>query len=147
MNKTWVLVLIILVVIIGTYFVFPKPVAAPLVWQDITTTNYAITHRELTIPGGKTFQDVLINDVMFDASGMHPKSFNEFQLRHLGTHDFYYIKTGLFEGVLSINYYLVTDNKIDVFTLVSHGVDWTNPQFDPEQDPGHLKLKELLSTL
>ncbi len=166
----WLVSLIAIIVIVGAYFLLTKKATAPVSnpdamvgagWQDIVVKegnqDYTITKRELLTPAGKTFQEVLINDVVFDGSGLHPESFAKFTARHLGTHDFYFIQTGRFEGVLSFNYYLSaaalakeglsTGDKIHVFTLVSRGVDWTNPNFDPEQDPGHLKLKELLAKL
>jgi len=58
----------------------------------------------------------------------------------------YYIKTGLFEGVLSINYYLVNKNQVFAFNLTSSPVDWTNPNFKPEEDLLNLNMQQILST-
>lgn len=93
------------------------------------------------------YKDQLIKDVVYDGSGLSPKSFNEFKPVKIGSNNFYYIKTGLFEGVLSLRYYLVTSNYVFKFELVSSPVDWTNPKFDPQSDPLHLKLKQILASV
>ena len=92
-------------------------------------------------------EQVLMNDVVFDGSGAHPKSFEDFTLVHLGDNDFYKIRTGLFEGVLGYRYFLVRDSGAFVFKLTSNNVPWTEPAFDPERDARHLELREMLKTV
>lgn len=105
-----------------------------------------ISVRHLDLKSNQFFESVLINDVVFDGSGLSPKSFSEFKKIHLGNNNFYFIETGLFEGILSINYYLISRNQIFVFTVVSSPVDWTNPNFKPEDDPINKDLQQILST-
>lgn len=89
----------------------------------------------------------MMNDVVFDGSGMHPKSFDSFALVRLGDGDFYKIRTGVFEGVLGYRYYLVRESGAFVFTLTSNGVPWTDPTFNPETDPRHVELQQMLKTV
>lgn len=93
------------------------------------------------------YEPALLSDVTFDPSGMHPKSIGEFKKVIIGTHEFYAIRTGRFEGVLSYNYYLIEGSKIYVFSFISRSVDWTNPDLDEQSDPGHTLLRQILSTV
>ncbi|GEM_PF-6667361 len=96
---------------------------------------------------GQNVEQVMVNNVVYDGSGAHPKSFDSFVLVHLGDNDFYKIGTGLFEGVLGYQYYLVRDSGAFVFTLTSSGVPWTDPSYDSEKDPRLLDLQEILRTV
>lgn len=91
----------------------------------------------------------MITATIFDGSGEHPKSFDEFDSVAINNNTdnfFYYIRTGVFEGVLSLVYYYPTDRGIYAFNLVAHGVDWTSPEYDAEIDPIHLMLRQMLPT-
>lgn len=92
------------------------------------------------------YQERIIGDVYFDASGEHPQSFSQFKEVVLGNHKFYYINSGIFEGVLSGNYYLVVPQGIYAFLFSSFGVDWTNSQFNPDTEPMHVVVKQMLQT-
>ncbi|MBI2099871.1 MAG: hypothetical protein HYT48_00850 [Candidatus Vogelbacteria bacterium] len=157
-----VTILLAIIVILGVYLLVKNEAQAPIIggvdlsgWQDVKTVigpgqEYEIRMRELAIPAGQTFEAVLINDAIYDPLGEHPQSFAEFAPRRIGRHDFYFINLGLFEAQMSLIYYLPLpeQNKVYAFDLISRGIlNWMEPTFDPEQNPGHLKLKELLSNL
>lgn len=111
------------------------------------STSPDISLKIINIPLGDDYQITLIKDVFFDASGLHPKSFAEFSTKNIGGNVAYYIRRGLFEGVLSMNYYLINKNQAFVFTLTSSPVDdWTSPNFKPENDSLNLELQQILST-
>ncbi|MDD4989201.1 MAG: hypothetical protein PHV42_02145 [Candidatus Pacebacteria bacterium] len=93
------------------------------------------------------FQNVLIQNTYYDGSGANPKSFAEFKNVTIGENSFYFIKTGLFEGVLTLHYYAVRPTGIYDFSLISRGVDWTNPNFNVQTEEGHLYLQQILGTL
>ena len=109
-------------------------------------------------PDVGNYEKALIANTVFDGSGANPKSFSEFELRKLGDARFAYIKTGLFEAVLSVDYFATVPDGIVRFSLVSHiapgvvrpdgtqDVSWMDPSFDIEKDPGHLALKAMLAT-
>ncbi len=92
-------------------------------------------------------EQVLINDVYYDGSGAHPKSFDDFKLVRLGYNDFYKIRTGVFEGVMGYRYYLIKEEGAFVFRLTSNNVPWTDPKYSPENDPRNLELQEMLKTV
>jgi hypothetical protein len=93
------------------------------------------------------FPQQLINATVYDGSGLHPKSFDEFTSVTInGNENFYYLRTGVFESVLSLVYYYPTNKGIYAFNLVARGVDWTNPNYNPDTDPAHLILKQMLPT-
>ncbi|MCL5091117.1 MAG: hypothetical protein M1514_03850 [Patescibacteria group bacterium] len=100
--------------------------------------------RRLSMTGFKNFQEVLINDAVYEGSGMNPKSFSEFKELKLSDNTFYYLETGRFEGILSFNYYVIRGEEIIGFNLVSSPVDWTNPKFISEND---LLNQELITIL
>ncbi|KKQ29846.1 MAG: hypothetical protein US43_C0001G0002 [Candidatus Levybacteria bacterium GW2011_GWA1_37_16] len=110
------------------------------------STSPDISIKVIPIVSGDDYKTTLIKDVIFAGSGMHPKSFVEFSSKTIGGNMVYYIKTGLFEGVLSINYYLVNKNQVFAFNLTSSPVDWTNPNFKPEEDLLNLNMQQILST-
>ena len=110
------------------------------------STSPDVSLRTFSIIPGEDYKNELIKDVVFAASGLHPKSFAEFSSKTMGNNTVYYIETGLFEGVLSLNYYLVDKNQVAAFAIVSSPVDWTNPSFKPENDPLNQSLFQILST-
>lgn len=96
----------------------------------------------------ENYEKKLIDSTIFDASGLNPSSFGQFSKVRLGKHDFYFIRTGLFEAVLSVRYALVTPRGIFAFDLASHGVpDWMEPSFNADFEPGHRALRDVLSTI
>jgi len=101
----------------------------------------------LPFKSGISSEQALIDDVYYDGSGMHPKSFDDFTLIHFGDNDFYKIRTGLFEGVLGYRYYLLRQDGAYVFKLTSLGVPWTDSTFNPETEARHLELQEILKTV
>jgi len=113
----------------------------------VNIPTYLISIGKISSPlFGQQLKDFLTNYVIFDPSGMHPKSFNEFGERKIGNNSFYFIKTGLFEGQLTLSYFLSSPKGVFSFNLLSSKVDWTNPNLDIEKDQGHLYLNQMLST-
>lgn len=105
-----------------------------------------ITMRAIARLSGQDYRKILIEDVVFDGSGLPPKSFSEFLPKVLGDNTFYYIQTGLFEGILSGSYYFVSDDRVYVFTYTSSPVDWTNSNFRPDDDTLKNDLEQVLKT-
>ena len=93
------------------------------------------------------WQNIIMNDVVFDGSGAHPQAFTEFTERKIGNKTFYSIKTGRFEGILAFTYYSVSEKYgILAFDARAEGVDWTNPNLDEENDSVHKTLRTMLET-
>lgn len=102
--------------------------------------------RVLSLISEEDYKSVLVNDVVFEGSGAHPTSFEEFSTKKLGNNMVYYIKTGRFEGILSINYYIIRNNLIFSFVSMSSPIDWTNPNYKTEDDQLNKDLQQILST-
>ncbi len=112
------------------------------------TLQDTIGIRKIDVPAGKDFKDVIIENTIFDGSGLNPESWSEFKETKIGDYTFYKIRTGRFEANLSYSYYLVRGNMIYDFAFLSHGVvDWTDPNLDEEADSTHVILKQMLQTL
>ncbi len=121
-------------------FEYTDPLKAP-------TPPDSITIRLVPWTKDTDFRKVLIDDVVFDGSGEHPEDFSEFTERTIGNYTYYSILTGRFEGVLSFAYYVVSEKYgIYAFDAVAHGVDWTNPNLNEEEDSVHKALKSMLET-
>jgi hypothetical protein len=78
--------------------------------------------------------------------------FSKFKEVKIGSNTFYYLVNELFEGDLSISYYLVQPTSVLGFHSVSHGassngVSWSTPGFEIDKEIGNVKLREMLATL
>ena len=105
-----------------------------------------ITIKKIEIKNGEAFESVLFKNTVFDGSGLSPDSIKDFEIRNFGENQFYYIKSGLFEGVLSAEYYFIQPKFVFQIYLRADGIDWTNPEFDPEEEATHKILKKMLPT-
>jgi len=108
--------------------------------------EHEIDVRRLPLQPGTDFREMLI----FDAQGMSgtplPESFDAFKEVSFGEYVFYWLVTERFEGIVSITYYLVSDNDIFSFTARSRNVNWTNPELDVEALESNRILREILYT-
>jgi len=102
--------------------------------------------RAINTSSNKKIQELLINDVTFDGSGLHPNSFDSFKKQKIGDNEFYFIETGLFEGILNANYYYIGKNYILVFELSDSPVDLTNPDFNSDKSNLNNTARQILST-
>ena len=103
-----------------------------------------IAIKKIEIKNDENFENIILENTVFDASGMSPKSISDFEIRNFGVNQFYYIKTGLFEGVLSAEYYFIQPKFVFQIGLRADGVDWTNPDFNSEDEEIHKILKQML---
>ena len=124
------------------YFGENQTLADPEILPDTSFSAHSVT-----IKPGETFQEAMIRDTYYDPSGLQPQSFSEFRSRTVGEHNFYYVVTSRFEGLVSVNYYLPREKDVIVFTSVTHGVDWMNPELDIDAVRGHKTLRDILATL
>lgn len=108
----------------------------------------SIVVKSIVPKSGQSYQQAIIEDVIFDGSGDHPKSFAEFKSRIINGKTYHWIVTGRFEAVVGVNYYLQRENDILVFTSTSHDVlEWTDPNFNVENDVTHTDLRTILGSL
>lgn len=109
-----------------------------------SSTDILVSVRPI-VPG-EDFRNILIKSVAFDGSGLNPKSFDEFSQGKFGDNTVYFIRSGLFEGLLTMDYFLIDRNRIFSFLVHSSPVDWTNPDFKAENDPLNRDVQKILST-
>ncbi|MBU6390010.1 hypothetical protein KGQ31_00490 [Patescibacteria group bacterium] len=121
--------------------------SAALLIEDKNGNKIGERSLDLGADSTTTVEAAIINDTVFDASGLHPESFSEYKKVKIGNCEFYEIRTGRFEGQLSYGYYLPLGNKIAVFSFTARGVDWTNPDLDEENNPTHAILRQILTTI
>ncbi|MFA5828745.1 MAG: hypothetical protein WC841_05325 [Candidatus Shapirobacteria bacterium] len=93
------------------------------------------------------YKQVMMGDVIFDASGLSPESFEEFVPIVAGGNSFYKIKTGLFEGILTYKYFLVRNSDILVFEVTSSPAGWTEEGYDPEKDELNRQFLEMTGSM
>ena len=98
------------------------------------STRPDIVVRKIEMENPNDFEALIMQEVVFDPSGLKPESFSEFKPVIAGKNTFYKIRIGLFEGILANSYYLVRGNYILAFEVTSNPVDWTATKYDPEQD-------------
>jgi hypothetical protein len=94
--------------------------------------------------GASSFTDYLSKYPIVDQNSGKPIEFKE---RTLGSNVFYYARMERFEGVLAFGYYIIHGDTIYQFASISKGVDWTNPNLDEHNDPVHVILRQMLSTI
>ena len=108
------------------------------------SNNDSIIISALPSYSAASFSDYLSKYPILDANSGRPV---QFQARTLGSDTFYYRRSELFEGVLSVQYYLLKGGTLYKFDSTSQGVDWTNPNFKEENDPTHVALRQMLTSL
>ncbi len=92
-------------------------------------------------------EQALMNDAVYDASGAHLASFDNFTLVHQDDNDFYKIRAGLFEGVLGYRHHLTREGGAVDFVLAANGVPWTDPLFNSENYARKVELGNMLKTV
>lgn len=103
-----------------------------------------IVLRKIEMENPKDFEKVMMDDVVFDPSGLKPENFSEFIPTMVESVPVYKIRIGLFEGILATNYYVVRNSYILVFEVTSSPVDWTSSGYDPEQDELNEKVLRVM---
>ncbi|HEX9722422.1 MAG TPA: hypothetical protein VGA53_04105 [Candidatus Paceibacterota bacterium] len=73
------------------------------------------------------------------------------ETRILGTKSFYYIQNYLFEGQYGVTYYIedrISGNllRFSLFSWAQSGKNWTDPDYNVNEEPNHDILKMMLST-
>ena len=102
--------------------------------------------RVLEIPRGQTSESIMNKNVVSGGMGWDENSINKITTKKIGQNLVYYVRTGVFEGILTTNYFVVNDNHIYAFVVNSNPVDWTNPNYKIEDDQLNKDFLEILST-
>jgi len=113
----------------------------------MTEPKDAIVIRRFAIPAGKDANDVMLENTMYESSGMQPKSVTEFKPVIVNGKTFQSLTVERFEGQVHTVYYFPRANDVLRFEVLEHNVDWTNPKLDIPSLPLHKTLLNMLGTL
>jgi len=109
---------------------------------------HSIIIREYSIPEGKTGEEVIIANTVFDPSGLSATSMKEFKPVRINEHTYQTTIIERFEGQVHSAYYLVRAKDVLKFEVSEKDVmDWTSPDLNVKQLPEHRALEAMLSTL
>jgi len=111
------------------------------------TSMADIVFRKIENPKKTSVEKLIMENTFFDGSGLNPKSFSEYKKEKIENNYFYTIDTGLFEGLLSSQYYFIRNSDVFLFDMYSSPVDWTNPDYNPQEDLLRKDLKLILKTV
>jgi len=108
----------------------------------------AIVVRRYPIPAGKTANDVMLANTMYESSGNQPKSMAEFAPIIANGKTYQSIVLERFEAVVHSAYYLPRDTDVLRFEVLEHGIkNWTDPKLDVTKLPQHQAFLTMLATL
>lgn len=109
---------------------------------------HAIVVRMYPIPAGETAQQVMIENTMFESSGMTATSTNQFKQTTIQGKTFYTVDIERFEGQIHSAYYLLGSNDVLRFEVLERDVmDWSDQNLVVSSLPQHQALVQMLSTL
>lgn len=111
------------------------------------TVPHSILIRSYPIPTGKSANEVIIANTMFESSGNPAKSMSEFKQKTIQGKTFYGVVVERFEGQIHSLYYLPRATDVLRFEVLEKDVDWTNPKLVVEDLPEHKALLQMLATL
>jgi hypothetical protein len=108
----------------------------------------AIVVRRFVIPAGKTANDVMLSETMYESSGNQPKSMDEFKPIIINGKTYQTIVAERFEGQIHSLYYLPRDHDVLRFEVLEHNVtNWTDAKLDLTTLPVHSAFITMLGTL
>ncbi len=108
----------------------------------------AIVVRRFVIPEGKTANDVMLAETMYESSGNQPKSMDEFKPLIINGKTFQTFVAERFEAQVHSLYYLPREYDVLRFEVLEHNVtSWMDPKLDITTLPDHAALITMLGTL
>jgi len=125
------------------------------VYQKATATNgmnHTLTVSQYPIEGDTTAILLMLQNTVFDPSGMQATSTNAFKQVTYGKNTFYVVTVGRFEGQVETEYYLPvagdTSRTLYRFDLIERNVtNWTDPNLNISTLPEHQAIAKMLSTV
>lgn len=115
--------------------------------SKVANSPHAIVLRVFIIAEGKTANDVMLAETMYESSGNQPESMSEFKPVIIQGKTFQSVVAERFEGQVHSLYYLPREKDVLRFEVLERDVDWTNPKLVLENLPEHKALLTMLSTL
>ncbi|MEO6536819.1 MAG: hypothetical protein ABIT47_03935 [Candidatus Paceibacterota bacterium] len=108
----------------------------------------AIVVRKFVIPTGKTANDVMLSETMYESSGNQPQKMDEFKPIIINGKTYQTFVAERFEGQVHSLYYLPREHDVLRFEVLEHNVNnWTDPKLDITTLPVHSAFITMLGTL
>lgn len=109
---------------------------------------HTIVIRDYKIPTGKTTNETILANTMYESSGNQPKSITEFKPVIVNGKTFYSAVLERFEGQIHSVYYLPRTTDVLRFEILEKDVSgWSDPNLGIENLPEHKALLQMLSTV
>lgn len=108
---------------------------------------HSIVIRRFLIPAGKSANETVLAQTMFEPSGKVPTSMKDFVPVVIQGHTFQKAVLERFEGQIHSVYYLARTSDVLRFEILEKDVDWTNPNLVVEELPEHKALLQMLASL
>lgn len=108
---------------------------------------HSIVIRRFLIPAGKSADETVLAQTMFESSGKVPTSMKEFVPVVINGRTFQKAVLERFEGQIHSVYYLERASDVLRFEVLEKDIDWTNPNLVVEELPEHKALLHMLASL
>lgn len=108
---------------------------------------HTIVIRRFLIPTGKTANDTILANTMYESSGNMAKSMSEFKTKLANGKTFYCATLERFEGQVHTACYLPRAQDVLRFEVLEKDVDWTNPNLVIDTLPEHKAFYGMLATV
>lgn len=109
---------------------------------------HSIVIRRYEIPAGKSGNEVILAQTMFEPSGTTPASMKEFKPVVINGKTYQTAVLERFEGQVHSAYYLVREKDVLKFEILEKDVqNWTDAKLKVEDLPEHKALQALLTSL
>lgn len=109
---------------------------------------HAIVVRAFPIPAGKTAEEVIIAETIFEPADMGAESIEDFTEETIGGRLYYTAVVERFEAQIHSLYYLPRTTDVLRFEVLERDVmDWMEPDLSVNSLPEHSAFREMLRTL
>lgn len=113
-----------------------------------SSAPHNIVIREFPIPSGKTAEDVMVGETLFETSDMGAESMDQLTKVVIGGRTFYSVTVERFEAQIHTLYYLPRANDVLRFEVLERDVaEWTEPSLKLSDLPEHAALLKMLETI
>lgn len=109
---------------------------------------HSIVIRRFPIPTGKTAEDVMVGETLFETSDMGAESMDQLAKEDIGGKTFYSVTVERFEAQIHTLYYLPRGNDVLRFEVLERDVtEWMEPSLKLSELPEHAALLSMLETI
>ncbi len=109
--------------------------------------THAIVVRDYLIAAGKTATSTMLENTVFESSGVQATSTSQFAAKIANARTFYCVTLERFEGQVHTACYLPRTTDVLRFEVLEKDVDWTNPHLDIDALPEHQAFARMLATV